>query len=321
MTFISDFTSYENIDYDFMSAIRESKENNSEESLEELLNPKRLYNEFLANKNDPNNNNYDSENVKDKMAFSENQSAELSIGSPSDLTFDSSIKVNTNVPMFSSSSYQSSCIFSNSSLFELNDSILPLDSNTTISSNFLIDSIDDEFNLGTKDLNNLIKLTNSKMGLTYQNTNNINLQTKKMNTEPINITILPNGKHEATIDSILLPEETINDSNNDNDNNNDNNNDFNDSVKPMELEKAIEPNLLNIKKMNNKQKKNLKQDKPIQCPNCGKNFQSMCHWKRHHESVHLNVRNFECTRCGIFFKRKDQLIQHLNRKNQCDMKT
>lgn len=47
------------------------------------------------------------------------------------------------------------------------------------------------------------------------------------------------------------------------------------------------------------------------CPNCDKQFKRSEHLKRHHRSVHSNIRPFHCKYCEKKFSRSDNLAQHL----------
>ncbi|CUM67101.1 uncharacterized protein PRCAT00004790001 [Priceomyces carsonii] len=47
------------------------------------------------------------------------------------------------------------------------------------------------------------------------------------------------------------------------------------------------------------------------CPNCDKHFKRSEHLKRHHRSVHSNIRPFHCKYCDKKFSRSDNLAQHL----------
>lgn len=305
MTFSTEYQLDEDIDYDFMSQVGIDKDESSEESLEEILDTVNLYKKFLVKNRDfPDrdvefsNNNF---NQKDYILSSWNSTISSDIESLNETLINKSFSNQTSGMQLSLSN------------FNLSNTVLPMDSDITINSFYGKES---------NKINEFDQFTGYNKTL-YPNSFDLTLaanrnEEKKIETKLINITVLPSGQHEATIDLVLLNKEHMEPPGGNNDG-------------------VVEPNALEINTMKNekainkafsrnkidknvKKKKQLKQDKPVQCTHCNKHFQSICHWKRHNESVHLNVRNFECVRCGMFFKRKDQLVQHKNRKNRCEIK-
>lgn len=58
--------------------------------------------------------------------------------------------------------------------------------------------------------------------------------------------------------------------------------------------------------------------KDFSCDKCPKSFPTRHHKERHRRCVHMNIRIHKCPYCGIRFKRKDHLHQHLHkRKKKC----
>ncbi|CCH61475.1 hypothetical protein TBLA_0E04210 [Henningerozyma blattae CBS 6284] len=56
------------------------------------------------------------------------------------------------------------------------------------------------------------------------------------------------------------------------------------------------------------------------CYECCRSFSSSHHLTRHKKTVHLNEKPFSCPRCRKRFKRRDHVLQHLNKKIPCPAK-
>lgn len=53
------------------------------------------------------------------------------------------------------------------------------------------------------------------------------------------------------------------------------------------------------------------------CRECNRQFSSGHHLTRHKKSVHSGEKPHSCPRCGKRFKRRDHVLQHLNKKIPC----
>ena len=53
------------------------------------------------------------------------------------------------------------------------------------------------------------------------------------------------------------------------------------------------------------------------CQECKRHFSSGHHLTRHRKSVHSEEKPFSCPKCGKKFKRRDHVLQHLNKKIPC----
>ena len=67
---------------------------------------------------------------------------------------------------------------------------------------------------------------------------------------------------------------------------------------------------MQIDNVNKQRKKKGSTKKSKQCDECGKGFDDQYKLRRHVESVHQKIKNFECTSCDFKFYSKYHLDRH-----------